>query len=269
MDRNQLFSVRESLLGPGEPECRFYRSLVEAKRFIDATSVASLMDLVFKGKENRCSVMESVRDMLHVGFMISDENLTIAGMSRAAMEARFRWDHFTFESTLVARELGEFVGLPHVATTVFAAHAAEMNGRAGYVETFIPTEERNLVRRWMEEEVEIHIGLILASPSAFATVQNAFQTEGFRIPPFMKGRPIANYDKGVATIYYDKLQGNGKLQKRVSLTFHLPILLGNRLALGPSGVQRRFFRQKSDPNVQFDCRAQELMHYSGLRNPTR
>jgi hypothetical protein len=54
-----------------------------------------------------------------------------------------------------------------------------------------------------------------------------------------------------------------KLQKPVSLTFHLHILLGNRMALGASGVHQRFFRQKSDPNIQFGCRAEKLMHYSG------
>ena len=56
-----------------------------------------------------------------------------------------------------------------------------------------------------------------------------------------------------------------KLQKPVSLTFHLHILLGNRMVLEASGVQRRFFRQKSDPNMQFGCRADKLMHYSGRR----
>ncbi len=33
--------------------------------------------------------------------------------------------------------------------------------------------------------------------------------------------------------------------------------------MGASGVQRRFFRQKSDPNMQFGCIARKLMHYSG------
>jgi hypothetical protein len=33
---------------------------------------------------------------------------------------------------------------------------------------------------------------------------------------------------------------------------------------GASGVQWKFFRQKSDPNMQFGCRAEKLMHYFGL-----
>jgi hypothetical protein len=36
--------------------------------------------------------------------------------------------------------------------------------------------------------------------------------------------------------------------------------------LGTSGVQERFFGQKSDPNIQFGCRAEKLMHYSGLQD---
>jgi hypothetical protein len=171
---------------------------------------------MFKRKENRCSVMESVRDILHVGFMIPDEDLTIACMSRAAMEAGFRSDHFTFESTVVACKLGERVGLPHVTTTIFAAHAVEMNGRASFVEVFIPTEERDLVRRWIRQEVGTHIGLSLVSPLAFGTVHNTFKGEGFRIPPFMHDRPIANCHKGIAVIYYDNFRGGRKTENRGS-----------------------------------------------------
>jgi hypothetical protein len=176
------------------------------------------MDFIFKRKENRCSVMESVHDILHVGFMIPDEDLTIADMSRAAMEAGFRSDHFTFESTVVARELGERVGLPNVATTIFVAHAVEMNGRESFVEVFIPTEERNLVRRWIREELGTHVGLALVSPSAFATIHNAFKAEGFRIPPFMNNRPIANDHKGIAVIYYDNYLGDRKLRTEVLMS---------------------------------------------------
>ena len=32
-----------------------------------------------------------------------------------------------------------------------------------------------------------------------------------------------------------------------------------------SGSLRKFFGQKSDLNMQFGCRAQKLMHYSGFR----
>jgi len=49
-----------------------------------------------------------------------------------------------------------------------------------------------------------------------------------------------------------------KMQKPMSLTFHLHILLVNRMVLEVSGVQRRFFGQKSDPNVPVWVRGAEV-----------
>jgi len=37
------------------------------------------------------------------------------------------------------------------------------------------------------------------------------------------------------------------------------------MVLEVAGVQWRFVRQQSDPNMQFGCRARKLMHYSGLK----
>jgi len=36
-----------------------------------------------------------------------------------------------------------------------------------------------------------------------------------------------------------------------------------------SGAQRKFFRGKPDPNMQFSCIAQKSMHYSGVNNGPR
>jgi hypothetical protein len=55
-----------------------------------------------------------------------------------------------------------------------------------------------------------------------------------------------------------------KSQKPVPLRYLLHYRLGNRIVLGTSEAQGKFFGQKSDPNMQFGCRAQELMHYSGF-----
>ena len=215
MHEHGLFSVRETLLGPGEPRERFHRCLVQAKRFIDTTSIAGILDLVFEGEENRRSVRESVRDILHVGFIVPDQALTIAGMSRASNEAGFCSSHATCPSAVIARELGELVGCPQIPTTIFRARAEAIHGRSGYVEAFIPAEEKELVRTWIEEEVGTHIGLTLTGPSVFPTVQDAFQAEGFKIPPFMHAQPIANFDVGVGVIYYEKSHGAGKLRIEV------------------------------------------------------
>jgi DNA-binding NtrC family response regulator len=41
------------------------------------------------------------------------------------------------------------------------------------------------------------------------------------------------------------------------------------MVLRTSEVQGRFFGEKSDPNMQFGCIAQKLMHYSGLQEVMR
>jgi hypothetical protein len=104
-----------------------------------------------------------------------------------------------------------------IPTTIFTARAEEIHGRSGYIEDLIPAEEKKLVRTWIEEEVGTHIGLTLTGLSVFPTVQDAFQAEGFQIPPFMHGQPIANFDVGVAAIYYEKSHGAGKLRIQVLL----------------------------------------------------
>ena len=54
-----------------------------------------------------------------------------------------------------------------------------------------------------------------------------------------------------------------EIAKTSLIDFSLAYSIGKLYALGASGAQRRFFGQKSDPNMQFGCRAQKLMHYSG------
>lgn len=218
MDKNGIFSVSQTLLGPGEPGERFHRCLVEAKRFLDAASVTSLLDFLFERQENRCLVVREVLDMLHVGFIIPDENLTIADMSREANKAGFCSRHSTSVSTAISRELGELAGLPQVPTNIFTARAEEIHGRSGYVEVFIPAEEKELVRAWLEEDVGTHIGLTLPDPLTFPMVQDAFQAEGFWIPSFMPSKPITNFDKGVIVTYYEKCYGEGKVRIEVELS---------------------------------------------------
>ena len=63
MHEHGLFSVRETLLGPGEPPDRFHRCLVEAKRFIDETSVAGMLDFLFERQDNRYPVQAEASQM--------------------------------------------------------------------------------------------------------------------------------------------------------------------------------------------------------------
>jgi hypothetical protein len=57
----------------------------------------------------------------------------------------------------------------------------------------------------------------------------------------------------------------GKSRKPVPCTFELHIVLGKLYAVGGSGVHERFFGQKFDSDIQFECGTQKLMHYSGSK----
>ena len=70
-------------------------------------------------------------------------------------------------------------------------------------------------------------------------------------------------DEGSRGLPLNDVKSVQTLQKPVSMKFRLHILSGNRMVLRASGVQRRFFRQKSNSNMQFACIAQKSMLYSG------
>jgi hypothetical protein len=215
MVEHELFTVRETLFGPGEPRERFKRCLVEAKRFIEATSIADILNLAFDLEENRRTVMESVSEILHVGFIVPKEGLSFDCMVSASDEAGFCSDHATFPSAVVARELGELEGCEQIPTTFFTAGTEETHGRVCYFEAFIPSTDPELVGKWIEEEVGTHVGLTLADPSTFTKVQAAFQAEGYRMPLFMRGEPITNFDNEVTVAYYEKRRGEQKVRIEV------------------------------------------------------
>jgi hypothetical protein len=52
------------------------------------------------------------------------------------------------------------------------------------------------------------------------------------------------------------------MQENSPTTFVLCIVLGKIYVVGGSGAHEGLFRQKSDPDTQFGCRPQKLMHYS-------
>jgi hypothetical protein len=215
MAHGHRFSVRDILLGDGEPDALFRRCLLEAKDFLETATVAALLDLVFEKEEHRRAVRESVRDLLHVGFLVPQGGLTTQGMSLAASEAGFPFGHSTGRSAVVARELGELAGRSHVPTTIFSARVRESPECSSYVEAFMPEERDALVREWIGAEVGTHIGLILADPSAFSRAQDAFRAEGFQIASFMNDKPITNSEKGVSVVYFDKPYGGGSLRMEI------------------------------------------------------
>ena len=191
---------------------------MKAKRFLDTTSVAAMLDALFKRQENRCLVLRSVLDMLHVGFIFPDGGLTGNDMIRESNKAGFCSDHSMIASTVISRELGELAGRTRVPTDIFIARRDQVHGRSGYVEAFIPAADVKLVRSWIEMEIGTHIGLTITDPRMLPAAQDAFEAEGFRMPSFMQGKPITNLHRGLIATYHEKSHGEGKVRIEV-LTF--------------------------------------------------
>jgi hypothetical protein len=210
-----MFTVRETLLEPGDPGDRFYKCLVESRYFIGNRSIAEILDALFENGDNRCQVLGSVFDMLHVGFIFPGCCLTISEMVRAAKKAGFSSDHSTISSTVISRELGALEGRPSVPTDIFIARRDQIHGRSGYVEAFIPSGNPGLEKMWIEEEVGTHIGFTITDPLLFPSVQNAFEAEDFLIPEFMSGKPIANLHRGLKATYFEKIYGERKVRIEV------------------------------------------------------
>lgn len=217
--RDLAHSFRESIQSPGTADERFYRCLARSRQFVDDTSIPGLLDSLFEAPENRRAVSESLSDILHIGFIFPDENLSITEMAREAERAGMGPDIETFSSTIVSRELGKLSGLPMVPTKIHIITTETTSACTAYVEIFIPDAERGLVDKWVEEEVGTHVGLTLSSHTALMTAQQAFQAEGFEVPAFMRGQPIINVEAGIAAIYFEKSFPSGKV--RLELLFPL------------------------------------------------
>lgn len=203
------FSVRETLLAPGDAAGRFERCFAAGREFIERTSIADLLQSVFSDAANRRAVEDLVRGSLHVGFLFPGGELTCDQMGEASVRAGFSAGFSTFSSTVVARELGSLSGCERVPTLIFSAATNGACSRQGYVEAFIPAAGEALTRRWVEQEVASHVGLTLADHSASGAAHQAFLREGYVIAPFMHGEAIANPDAGVAVVYYDRPGAHG------------------------------------------------------------
>ncbi|NNJ85116.1 MAG: hypothetical protein HKP13_09315 [Gammaproteobacteria bacterium] len=210
MKDRPLFSVRETLSAKGKPENIFQQCLLDAKQFIDANSVSDILHHAFGREENREVVKESVRSFLHVGFLSPYRNL--ADMGRMAEEVGFFSGFSTLTSAVVSRELGYITGCADIPTAIFTAKLGKRHEDASYVEVFLPDAQASRVRKWIEDEVGTHIGLILKKPTAFIDVQAAFYNEAFQIAPFMAGKQIDSPGREASVIYYEKPCVTGKFR---------------------------------------------------------
>jgi hypothetical protein len=215
-----LFSVRETLLAPGEAAIRFERCFAAGRRFIEETSPSNLLHAVFAEPENRRTVAALVRGPVHVGFLFPDGELTFGQMGEASVRAGFRADYSTFSSTVVARELGLLANCERVPTVIFSAATNGACRRQGYVEAFIPAAGRRLTRQWMEQEVASHVGLTLTDHAASGVAHQAFLREGYAIAAFLRGQAIPNPAAGVCVVYYERSSAAG--QSRIELLYPMP-----------------------------------------------
>jgi hypothetical protein len=215
-----LFSVRETLLAPGEAGIRFERCFAAGRRFIERTSPNNLLHSVFADPENRRTVAALVRGPVHVGFLFPDGELTVGQMGEASVRAGFRADYSTFSSTVVARELALLANCERVPTVIFSAATNGACRRRGYVEAFIPAAGRRLTRHWMEKEVASHVGLTLTHHAASSIAHDAFLREGYAIADFMRGQAIPNPAAGVSVVYYEKSSAAGK--SRIEVLYPMP-----------------------------------------------
>lgn len=213
------FSIRETVLAPGDARDRFERCFAEAGRFIERTTITNLLGAIFARGDDRRAVEAVVRDPLHVGFIFADGGqLSIAQMSAASRQAGFSADDSTIPSTVIARELGVLAECVQIPTMIFSAAINDAAARPGYVEAFIPAADRGVVRQWAQEEIRSHGGLMLADHSAFRGTHEAFLAEGFTVPPFLCGQPITNPDAGVSVIDYERPRTAGTTRIEVLST---------------------------------------------------
>ena len=203
------FSIRETVLAPGDARERFERSFAEARKFIESTTISNLLETIFAHGDNRRAVEAVVRAPIHVGFIFPGGELTIAQMSEASRQAGFSADYSTIPSTVIARELAMLADCVQVPTMIFSAALNHAGARPGYVEAFIPAVDRSVTRQWVQEEIGSHIGLMLADHPAFRVTHDAFLAEGFTVAPFMCGQAITNPDAGVSVIYYERPRAAG------------------------------------------------------------
>lgn len=203
------FSIRETLLAPGDPEERFHRCCAQARGFIEETSIGDLLAAIFNQRSNRQAVAAVVRDPMHVGFIFPAGELTIDQLAAAAARAGFNAGYSTIASTVIARELGALANCARIPTMIFSAATSIAGGRQGFIEAVIPEADRDMARKWVEQEVGSHVGLTLVDRADFGAVHNAFLSEGFAVPSFMHGKIITNPGAGVAVAYYDRQRPAG------------------------------------------------------------
>jgi hypothetical protein len=196
-----MFSPKATLLEATDLRDRLHRCVAEAKRFLDTTSAHDLLGAIFD-QGTGAGLIEAVTHIDHVGFLVPSES-TREIIGEAASAAGLPDGHTAFRSMILARELGALLGRHDVPTTIFKACEARGTPATKYVEIFVPDADPETVRRWIAGEVGNHFGFALRSASFFEEATRLFEQRGFRVPPFMNGKPMTNTSGGVTVLYFD------------------------------------------------------------------
>ena len=213
--QKELFSVKRILSNQDESGESLYRCLSEARRFIDTMPVSDIIDCLFEERQNCRLLLNSILDVIHVGFIFPGRNMSSDVMTEESIRAGFCSGHERISSVAISRELSEISEGSPVRADIFIARMGEMKRTSGYAEVFIPMTDAYKVRDWMEKEIGTHIGLTMSNPLMYRKVQGAFKAEGFQVPGFMMDRPITIPNRKLEIAYFEKNHGDGKIRIEV------------------------------------------------------
>jgi hypothetical protein len=186
-------------------------SLLAAKRFLDAASVATLFgSLLPAGSEGRALLGAGEVD--HVGFLAPRGSEPLIAIE--AGRAGFTAGGIAFPSTMLARELAERTGHP-VPATVVKRFGHTPWGRRVAVEVFVVAHAEPDLGRWLAEGVGMHVAVDVGERAAFLRALAVLPREGLAMPAFTAGRPHFVTSEGVTLAYFDLGTNGSRLRLEV------------------------------------------------------
>jgi len=186
---------------PGDdgPEGRLARSLVAAKRFLDAAAAADVLAGLPGGAPAPDRAALAAAEVDHVGLLAPAGARPL--LEAAAERAGFTAGGIAFPSVLLARELAARTGRTR-PTTVVKRFGHTPAGRRVAVEVFVAAYDDAELRRWIAEGVGVHVALAVAAP-AFADALRILSGRGLAMPAFTDGRPHFIAGEDVTIAYFE------------------------------------------------------------------
>ena len=206
--------------------------------FMINTSADGLIDRVFKNApvNLRAKLKDGVTDIDHVGFILPKQ-INEETLAEAARLSGFFKINRSFPSSIVAKELGQKIGLALVPTQIFTLTPTGVDANATHgLEVFIPQASDDATRSWIQNNTGTHIALRVRRRELIAELTNELLASGFSMPGFMNNRPMENHAQGSTTSYFD-LSDRGR-----SLRIELVHIEGLR----PHPIEKKLGQELSD-----------------------